>query len=104
MLIFNAVSETEPLAELTTKTWFGMCRVSENTEMVPVFEVAKALPVIAPKEMKALEELPKFPGLMIWAPKSLPMMILSPARSNSRELGETGVGFSLPTEALAEER
>jgi hypothetical protein len=78
--------------------------VSENNENTPVFEVAKALPVIAPKEVKALEEPPKFPGIIIWAPKSLPMMILSPARSKSRELGEAGIGFSLPTEAVDEER
>src|SRR5690242_15286645 len=103
--MFNAVVGTEPVFPvLTTYSWFGVWSVSENSEIAPVFEVARALPVIDPKEVKALEEPPKFPGVTIWAPKSLPMMILSPARSNSRELGETGEGFSLPTEALDDER
>ena len=48
--------------------------------------------------------VPKFAGLIISAPKSLPIKALSPAGSNRSEFGEVGIGLSAPGVALAVER
>ena len=72
--------------------------------MLPLFVVARALPVTAPRDVKALLEPPKLVGVIICALKSLPIITLSPARSNSKELGAVGKGFSLPTVAFDVER
>ena len=78
--------------------------MSEKTPAEPFGETAKIFPVTVPSPVKALFAEPRFAGFTTWAPNALPMYALSPVRSNSRELGETGMGFSGPVEAFAVDR
>ena len=91
--MFNA---TVPPVEGMTYTWLGECSVSAKTGMAPFAEVARMLPVTVPKPVNGLLLVPKFAGLIVPAPKALPMNSLLPVGSNIREFGATGTGLLFP--------
>ena len=87
-------------ALLTTNTWLGVRVVSEKIEIVPVAEAASTFPVTVPSEANGLFWDPIFAGVIEMAATSLPMKTLSPARSDSNEVGEDGSGVPLPGTGL----
>src|ERR1051325_6045000 len=89
------------LLPLTMYTWFGVCSVSANRGIAPFCDTARIFPVTVPIELNGLLPVPRFVGLMMMAPKSLPMYTWLPKRSYRKELGGSGRGLSLPADARA---